>query len=183
MSNIPAYDRVTAEGAEPRLWLFVLHGIFGAGRNWGSVMRRVLRARPEWGALLIDLRQHGASQNFTGPHTVAAAADDIERLIAQSGIQPTAVLGHSFGGKVALVFAAAASPAARASLRQVWVVDSTPATTQPGGAAWNMLQTVRQLPAEFQSRRGSRCKRYKHRRRTMDGDEPRGPRHGLSLAH
>ena len=152
MSNILSYDRVTADGAEPTQWLFVLHGIFGAGRNWGSVIRRVVRARPEWGALLVDLRKHGASQNFTGPHTLAATTQDLERLIAHSDIQPAAVLGHSFGGKVALVFARDASADARASLRQVWVVDSTPAITQPGGAAWHMLNTVRELPAEFPSR-------------------------------
>jgi pimeloyl-ACP methyl ester carboxylesterase len=152
MADVLAYDRVTAEGAEPAQWLFVLHGIFGAGRNWGSVMRRVVTARPDWGALLVDLRQHGGSQNMPGPHTIAAAVRDIERLIDSTAITPSAVLGHSFGGKVALVFARDASPDARRALRQVWVVDSTPAKTAPGGSAWNMLKTVRQLPTEFQSR-------------------------------
>lgn len=152
MADVLSYDRVTADGAEPKLWLYVLHGIFGAGRNWGSVIRRVVRARPEWGALLIDLRQHGASQSFAGPHTVSATAADLEAVIAQSGIMPAAVLGHSFGGKVALVFARDASPDARASLRQVWLVDSTPAQAEPGGSAWHMLKTVRQLPSSFQTR-------------------------------
>ena len=152
MADVLAHDRVTAEGAEPKQWLFVLHGIFGAGRNWGSVMRRVVRARPDWGVLLIDLRQHGGSQNLDGPHTIPAAVQDLERLIHRTGLRPGAVLGHSFGGKVALVFARAASVDARSALRQLWVVDSTPATTSPGGSAWHMLKTVRQLPLEFQSR-------------------------------
>jgi esterase len=152
MADVLAHDRVTADGAEPKQWLFVLHGIFGAGRNWGSVMRRVVRARPDWGVLLIDLRQHGGSQNLDGPHTIPAAVADIERLIESTGVRPGAVLGHSFGGKVALVFARDASADARTALRQVWVVDSTPATTSPGGSAWHMLKTVRQLPDEFQSR-------------------------------
>src|SRR5690606_18639255 len=56
---ILSHDRVVADGAEPRAWMFVLHGIYGAGRNWASVVRRVVRERPEWGALLVDLRQHG----------------------------------------------------------------------------------------------------------------------------
>lgn len=152
MADVLAHDRVTADGAQPKQWLFVLHGIFGAGRNWGSVMRRVVRARPDWGVLLIDLRQHGGSQNLEGPHTIPAAVADIERLIESTGVRPAAVLGHSFGGKVALVFARDASPDTRNALRQVWVVDSTPAPTAPGGSAWHMLKTVRQLPDEFQSR-------------------------------
>lgn len=144
-----AYDRVSAEGAEPRHWLYVLHGIYGAGRNWASVIRRVTRARPEWGALLVDLRQHGESQGFAGPHTVQAAADDLAELATGTELEPAAILGHSFGGKVALVHAARTAPP---SLRQVWVIDSTPATRAPSGSAWQMLETLRAQPAQFASR-------------------------------
>ena len=46
---ILSHDRVVADGAEPRAWRFVLHGIYGAGRNWGSVVRGSVRERPEGG--------------------------------------------------------------------------------------------------------------------------------------
>lgn len=141
------HERV-AEG-EPQKWLYTLHGIFGAGRNWGSIMRRVVRERPEWGALLVDLRQHGRSQGFAGPHTVAAAAADLAALAAR-GPQPSALLGHSFGGKVALV--AAGHPDFRERLEQVWVIDSTPDEREPDGSAWRMLEIVRSLPDSFQTR-------------------------------
>ena len=150
--EVLAHDRVTADGAEPRAWLYVLHGIFGAGRNWGTVIRRVVRARPEWGALLIDLRAHGASQGLPAPHTIGAAARDLEELSAHTGIAATAVLGHSFGGKVAMLFARDAGAEARKSLRQIWVIDSTPAPAEPGGAAWRMLNIVRALPSRFATR-------------------------------
>lgn len=31
------YDRITAPGANPEQWMPLLHGIYGAGRNWASV--------------------------------------------------------------------------------------------------------------------------------------------------
>jgi esterase len=145
------YQKVTAGEAEPAHWLYVLHGIYGAGRNWASVVRRVVQARPEWGAVLIDLRQHGGSQGFPPPHTVQAAAQDLVELADGIGTPPAAVLGHSFGGKVALLFAALDEPAAQ-SLRQVWVVDSTPAAREPDGSAWSMLNLVRSMPDHFASR-------------------------------
>lgn len=149
--TVLSHERVTAEGATPQRWLYVLHGIYGAGRNWASVIRRVVRARPEWGALLVDLRQHGGSQAFPPPHTVDAAAADLVDLAGHTGLVPDAVLGHSFGGKVALLFAGRGGAAA-AALRQVWVIDSTPESRAPGGSAWTMLEVLRSLPDRFNSR-------------------------------
>jgi esterase len=144
---ILSHDRVTADG-EPGKWLYVLHGIFGAGRNWATVARRVTRERSDWGALLVDLRQHGGSQGFAAPHTVGAAAADLARLGEATGGAPAAILGHSFGGKVALAAARLGLP----RLRQIWVVDSTPDAREPGGSAWEMLEVVRSLPDGFGSR-------------------------------
>jgi esterase len=145
------HDTITAGDEPPTHWLYVLHGIYGAGRNWASVMRRVVRERPEWGAVLVDLRQHGGSQGFPPPHTVQAAANDLIELADGTGLPPTAVLGHSFGGKVGLLFAGS-TLAATERLRQVWVVDSTPDARDPGGSAWAMLNIIRALPDRFATR-------------------------------
>lgn len=150
MSENPtlAHSRVTAAGREPERWLLVLHGIYGAGRNWGSIARKLVDARPEWGALLVDLRNHGQSRGFAGPHTIAASAADVDRLVDETGIHAAAVLGHSFGGKVALTYALHHG----SELRQVWVMDSTPAVREPSGSAWEMIDVVRALPPSFASR-------------------------------
>src|SRR5262245_2667251 len=103
-SPILSHERIRAAGAEPTRWMLVLPGVFGAGRNWSTVARKVVAARPEWGAVLVDLRQHGASQGFPPPHTLAACADDLRRLVAAESLQADALLGHSFGGKVGLVY-------------------------------------------------------------------------------
>lgn len=145
---ILAHEKLTADGAEPERWLLVLPGIFGTGRNWATVARGVVRARPDWGAVLVDLRQHGDSQGFPPPHTIAAAAADLVPLAATLPGPAAAVLGHSFGGKVALAYAGRAP----AGLRQLWVADSTPDAREPAGSAWAMLRVVRELPAAFTSR-------------------------------
>lgn len=145
---ILAHTRVAAAGREPERWLLVLHGIYGAGRNWGSIARRLVEARPEWGAVLVDLRNHGQSRGFAGPHTIAASAADVDRLVEHLDLHAAAVLGHSFGGKVALLYADHHGD----ELRQVWVVDSTPAVRAPEGTAWEMLESVRSLPPDFGSR-------------------------------
>lgn len=143
-----ALDRVRSPDDAPEHWLYVLHGIYGAGRNWGSVARRLVRERPEWGVALVDLRQHGESRGFRPPHTVDAAARDVARAAADAELTPGAILGHSFGGKVALLAARAGIP----GLGQVWVVDSTPGVREPEGSAWAMLEVLRRHPGPFEAR-------------------------------
>jgi pimeloyl-ACP methyl ester carboxylesterase len=144
-----SHTRVVAPGATPERWLLALHGIYGSGRNWGTIARRLVEARPEWGVLLVDLRNHGTSRGFAGPHTLAASAADVDRLVDELDFHAAAVMGHSFGGKVALVYAA---HHAEGELRQVWVMDSTPAVREPEGSAWRMIEVIRALPPEFDTR-------------------------------
>ena len=137
-------QKVTAEDTAPSRWLAVLHGIYGAGRNWRSVTRDLVRDRPEWGAVLVDLRQHGGSTGFEPPHTLDRTAADLDGL----RVSPVrAVLGHSFGGKVALI-RGRDDPA----IRQLWIVDSTPEAREPEGSAWEMLEILRALPDRFEDR-------------------------------
>lgn len=142
------HEIVKSPGAEPVRWLYMLHGIFGMGRNWGSIARRVTRARPEWGAVLVDLREHGGSRGFPPPHTLEAAARDLRELAGSLGVRTDAILGHSFGGKVALTYARDYPDA----VDQLWVVDSTPEARIPGGSAARMLETLRAHPGPFASR-------------------------------
>lgn len=131
--------------------LHVLHGIYGRGRNWAALAGHLARRRPDWASVLLDLRHHGASPRTPPPHTVEAAAGDVVASAVRRGEAIDAVLGHSFGGKVALRVAAA-RPAA---LRQVWVIDSTPAAATTGGDAWRLLQLLRALPPRFDTRRAA----------------------------
>jgi pimeloyl-ACP methyl ester carboxylesterase len=141
MEHPPAvlHHRLVSERSEPESWMFVLHGIYGAGRNWASIARRFVQRRTEWGVVLVDLRLHAGSQGFPPPHTLDACASDLATLAEHLGTPPRAILGHSFGGKVALVYAATGA----SSLDQVWVMDSTPSRRAPAGDAIRMLGIVR----------------------------------------
>jgi esterase len=142
------HTRVVANNATPQRWLLMLHGIYGSGRNWGTIARRLVEARPEWGVLLVDLRNHGQSHGFSGPHTLAASAADVDRLVESMDFHAAAVMGHSFGGKVALMYAQHHG----GELKQVWVMDSTLAVREPEGSAWRIIESMRALPPEFPSR-------------------------------
>ena len=146
-----ATSLVAVAGPQPRHTIVLLHGIYGRGRNWAAIARGLTARRPEWAAALVDLRLHGASPAFDPPHTVAACADDVRDLIARADWPAAAgaVVGHSFGGKVALSLI---SDGAAPPLSQVWIVDSTPAPGEPDGTAWRMLALARSLPQRVATR-------------------------------
>ena len=81
--------------------LVLLHGLFGSARNWGAVQKALAG---EYRVVALDLRNHGAS-----PHApsmdYAAQAEDVAETLAALGIEGAALLGHSMGGKVAMMLA------------------------------------------------------------------------------
>lgn len=116
-----SYTRLQGTDA-PARWMLVLHGILGSKSNWRAIVRQTLLERPRWGAILVDLRMHGASMGFAPPHTLAAVSNDLVALSQHLDLSFDAVLGHSFGGKVALQHTHDTLGAARA----VIVVDASP---------------------------------------------------------
>ncbi|MCB9685813.1 MAG: alpha/beta hydrolase [Alphaproteobacteria bacterium] len=124
-SELPAaiagVERLGAPDA-PRIAWF-LHGILGRGRNWRTFARRMVTEDPGCQALLVDLRCHGDAPARPAPHTLAACGRDLAELADLTG-QPHRVIGHSFGGKVALTWLehhATGRPT-------TWVLDSPPGT-------------------------------------------------------
>jgi pimeloyl-ACP methyl ester carboxylesterase len=111
-------------GNGTRIVLFA-HGILGQGRNWRSFARKLTDRAPDWTAVLVDLRNHGASPALAPPHDLAACAGDLE-VVAQEVGAPEIAVGHSFGAKVVLTWARRARP------RAVWLLDSPPSGGTPG---------------------------------------------------
>ncbi len=149
-----AHALVTAgDGATPRAWVYVLHGILGSGANWRTIARRFVQARPEWGAVLVDLRMHGGSRGLSAPHTVAAAAQDLVALEPHVPGPVRGLLAHSFGGKVALAYAG--EHGARVGLERLWLVDSSPGvrTDRRGSESTvRVVEMLESLPETFASR-------------------------------
>mmetsp|Transcript_8059 Transcript_8059/g.33907 ORF Transcript_8059/g.33907 Transcript_8059/m.33907 type:complete len:372 (-) Transcript_8059:2151-3266(-) len=93
----------------------MIHGLMGCAANWKSVMRRVCNeysatAKRPIEIILVDLRNHGDSTLQPTPHgqdTIGQCATDLVSLF-DNMIDlplPNFVIGHSFGGKVALEYA------------------------------------------------------------------------------
>ncbi len=118
MTECPlAYSTVSAEGAQPASFTLVLHGILGRRTNWRRVAKALAARDPERGFVLVDLRGHGDSQGIPGPHDVHFAARDLDTL----ELPIDRVIGHSFGGKVALEWSTWAE-----GLKETWLIDSNP---------------------------------------------------------
>ena len=141
-------DLLQSDARDPDAWIVVIPGIYGAGRNWRPVARRLVEAREDWGVILADLRGHGRSPHLDPPHTMETATKDLEETLRSMGLPVRAVLGHSFGGKIALTMATEG----RFPLEQVWVIDSTPEAGDPRGSAWGMLRVLRVYPGPFPDR-------------------------------
>ncbi|XP_057974654.1 uncharacterized protein LOC131162324 [Malania oleifera] len=136
----------------------LLHGILGSRKNWGTFARRLAQEFPTWQFLLVDLRCHGDSASIKkqGPHTVASAALDVLKLVARLRLTPRILVGHSFGGKVALsMVEQAAKPLARPV--RVWVLDATPGKVRAGGDKEDdpaeIISFLRTMPEKVSSKR------------------------------
>ncbi|MBK5932674.1 pimeloyl-ACP methyl ester carboxylesterase [Rhodovulum imhoffii] len=80
--------------------LLIAHGLFGSARNWGVIARRLSDTRR---VLAVDMRNHGES--FRAPaHRYPDLAADLAEVIEKQGGQID-VLGHSMGGKAAMMLA------------------------------------------------------------------------------
>lgn len=141
-----AHSRLGDAGAS-RI-LVMLHGIYGRGRNWQGIARALVSARPEYACLLVDLPHHGESPEGWHDHSVAGIAADLDDWMRAASIRPDAVLGHSYGGKVALALAGERKD----ERLQIWIIDSTPEARTPDGSAWRLLDIIRRSPSEFGSR-------------------------------
>lgn len=78
----------------------LLHGLFGRARNLGFVQRRLAATHPTFA---MNLRNHGESPH--GPMSYEAMADDVLETLTHYTKEPAIVLGHSMGGKTAMMLA------------------------------------------------------------------------------
>ncbi len=82
--------------------LIILHGLYGSSDNWFVIEKKLAE---RYTVYSVDLRNHGQSPHHED-HTFAAMKDDLVQFFDEQNIQSAALLGHSMGGKVAMVFAA-----------------------------------------------------------------------------
>ncbi len=88
------------ESSPDRPPLIIAHGLYGSGRNWGVIAKRLSDTRR---VITPDMRNHGHSPRADS-QTYEDMASDLAELIAQIG-GPVDLVGHSMGGKAAMVLA------------------------------------------------------------------------------
>lgn len=100
-------NRVEYEGpgATP---LVIVHGLFGSARNWMAISKRLAASRP---VVAVDLRNHGDSARDAS-HGYGEMASDLAGVVADLG-GVADILGHSMGGKAAMVLALTRAEAVR----------------------------------------------------------------------
>jgi esterase len=150
MTFVPHHRMVAPSGAT-RL-AFVLHGALGSGQNFGRFIQKLAGLRPEYRHALVDLRHHGQSSGAPPPNTLASCAADLAALARALGAEPDVLIGHSFGGKVALEFA---RQGLGSKLEQVWVLDSLPGAhdSPEDSEITRVIAAVRAVPMPAESRR------------------------------
>jgi pimeloyl-ACP methyl ester carboxylesterase len=81
--------------------LIILHGLFGSLENWRTLGKTFAQT---FRVFALDQRNHGRS-----PHSEVfnypAMVEDLHEFLHEQGLSSTSLLGHSMGGKVAMLFA------------------------------------------------------------------------------
>lgn len=81
--------------------LLILHGLFGAARNWAGVARALAASRR---ILALDLPNHGGSP-WTDAGGYPAMAEAVAGFMEAQNIAAADIMGHSMGGKTAMTLA------------------------------------------------------------------------------
>ena len=96
-----SYKLLDGEAASPPL--VFLHGLFGSKTNFGSIPK-TLAQQIGRRVLTVDARNHGES-----PHSpdisYKAMSQDLQDLLLQLGLVPCVLIGHSMGGRTAMLLA------------------------------------------------------------------------------
>ncbi len=118
--------------------VLLLHGLLGSLVNWQRIARKLGQTRR---VIVPDLRNHGRSPHDPDVSYTAMAADVVE-LLDDLEIPRSVVIGHSMGGKTAMVLALTHP----GCVERLGVVDIAPVTYN--GRLAMLLDALLALPLE-----------------------------------
>jgi len=150
----PIRLNIVEQGGDEGPLLVVLHGLFGSAQNWATIARRLA---DRYRVVAVDMRNHGASP-WDDAMTYDAMAEDVIALLrARAPGGGAALLGHSMGGKAAML-AALREPAL---VDRLIVADVAPAAYPPALGAY--VQAMRDVDLGGVSRRAEADEHLKPR--------------------
>lgn len=125
-----------------------LHGLFGQGKNFTQAAKALV---PEFRSVLVDLPDHGRSA-WTDHFDYAAMADRVAAFLREgvAATSPIDLVGHSMGGKVAMLLALRHPDL----VRRLVVVDISPSASEGSGEFEHLLGSLAGLDLATLGRRG-----------------------------
>ena len=130
--------------------LLFLHGLLGNGKNLKTLAKKVVATNNEVNSslrscgLLMDLRGHGRSNhgNYSSDnHTFDSCINDIHATLETP--TPSLVMGHSWGGRLALQYVHSLLKQDESSLPSLWLLDTVPG--QIGLGVLHVLDAVQRI--------------------------------------
>ena len=163
LSNEVYCSSTTSKSEQPRSVL-LLHGILGSKKNFRTAAKQLVKDTYGF-ELSITMDHRGHGQSATPPtllgdasNTVSSCAEDLHTLLASRSLPllkpvPTLICGHSFGGKVALMYLQQSLRLGRPLPSHTWILDSLPGTydtsldamQKPDSSVTHVLDSVRSL--------------------------------------
>jgi pimeloyl-ACP methyl ester carboxylesterase len=123
--------------------LLILHGFLGSLDNWQSIAKELAA---NYQVFILDVRNHGKSFH-DNKHDYASLVEDLHFLVNHLGFSKINLLGHSMGGKIAMLFALKYPHL----VTKLIVVDIAPKIYPPGHE--DILQALSKVnPKELKSR-------------------------------
>ena len=102
--------------------LIILHGFFASSRNWRGIAKQLAK---NYQVYVLDLRNHGDSPHAQTMSYLEMAAD-VAEFISHHQLNSAIIIGHSMGGKVAMILALTQPQI----IKQLIVVDIAPISYQ-----------------------------------------------------
>ena len=81
--------------------LIILHGLFGSAKNWTSIAKTLAET---YRVITVDMPNHGESP-WMEPVDYINLANAVGDFLDWHGLSGAAMIGHSMGGKTAMVLA------------------------------------------------------------------------------
>ena len=114
--------------------VIILHGLFGMSDNWVNFGRQLSE---EYSVYIPDMRNHGQS-----PHSrifnFPALEEDLRELLEEHGLSNIYLIGHSLGGKTAMMFALHYP----SLVKKLIIVDISLRKTPPGQEQQKLLNAM-----------------------------------------